>query len=345
MIAIFRIGSNYYSKMKRIAYCCIIFWCIVGMTACTAENPRGIEGSNTRSESRTVEVKEFVLDSTEGPYGSFLMAMPQTNSIQKGILVLLPGFGQQAKDIFLDTDFAAKGTAAGWTVVAYTGHTRMTADSFMRAKLGRVLAKTLDENKLPTTIPVFMGGFSAGGVIALRYAEWCQQYPNRTPVRIRGIFMADAPIDLFHSWTLLQELRTNNYSEISVQEADMVEQLYKRYYGNTPTSDVTLFSELSPFSIDPAKGQNEQYLKGVAVRSYHDIDVNWRLKNRNQTPKYDNFIATAELINRLNLSGNKEAEFIQVFEKGYRRDGRRHPHSWSIVDEVECLEWMNQLIQ
>lgn len=45
------------------------------------------------------------------------------------------------------------------------------------------------------------------------------------------------------------------------------------------------------------------------------------------------------------LMGNQEAEFIQTFQTGYRRNGQRHPHSWSIIDAEECVDWMKTLIE
>jgi len=106
-----------------------------------------------------------------------------------------------------------------------------------------------------------------------------------------------------------------------------------------------IFKALSPFSIDKSLGENERFLKEVAVRAYHDIDVSWRLIHRNQTARFDNYIATSELINRLMLLGNEQAEFIQTYQTGYRRNGDRHPHSWSIIDAEECVEWMKGLLE
>jgi hypothetical protein len=80
------------------------------------------------------------------------------------------------------------------------------------------------------------------------------------------------------------------------------------------------------------------------VRTYHDVDISWRIINRNQTVHGSNYEVTAELINRLVLMGNSRAEFIQTFQTGYRSNGQRHPHSWSIVNEVELIQWMNKLI-
>ena len=48
----------------------------------------------------------------------------------------------------------------------------------------------------------------------------------------------------------------------------------------------------------------------------------------------------AALVNALHLHGNEEAELILTQDKGYRPDGQRHPHSWSIVDEEEMVGWL-----
>ena len=97
--------------------------------------------------------------------------------------------------------------------------------------------------------------------------------------------------------------------------------------------------------MDKKYGENEKFLKNTAVRVYHDVDIAWRLINRNQTVRESNYLVTSELINRLLLMGNKKAEFMQSYQTGYRSDGRRHPHSWSIVDEVGFTMWMKELIK
>jgi hypothetical protein len=46
------------------------------------------------------------------------------------------------------------------------------------------------------------------------------------------------------------------------------------------------------------------------------------------------------MINLLQLKGNKEAELIVTQDKGIRLNGRKHPHSWSIMDSEDCLIWI-----
>jgi hypothetical protein len=50
----------------------------------------------------------------------------------------------------------------------------------------------------------------------------------------------------------------------------------------------------------------------------------------------------SELINRLLLSGNNKAEFIASKKEGRRNDGTRHTSTISIVDEVDCIQWIKK---
>jgi len=35
-----------------------------------------------------------------------------------------------------------------------------------------------------------------------------------------------------------------------------------------------------------------------------------------------------------------DVELIETKDKGYRADGERHPHSWSIVDTENLIHWI-----
>ena len=300
-----------------------------------------ILGCSYSQSDENITIEKVVIDSSDSEYGYYLSVKPK-GTIQS-VLVLFPGFSQKSESIFLDTDFHKLAVEQNILVIGFAGLMKLTADSTLREKISLVLSHVRKQTNIGKDKFV-LGGFSAGGVIALRYTELCYQFPDQYPIEPKGVFMADAPVDLFHSWRLQEENLKNNYSEISANEARWLGKYYSTFYGATPSENPELYIELSPFTINKEYGNNEQYLKDVAVRAYHDIDVEWRLKNRNQTARFDNYIATSELINQLLLMGNSKAEFIQTFKTGYRRNGQRHPHSWSIVDEKECLEWMNRLM-
>jgi hypothetical protein len=45
------------------------------------------------------------------------------------------------------------------------------------------------------------------------------------------------------------------------------------------------------------------------------------------------------------LAGNNEAEFISSRLPGLRSSGIRNPHSWSVVDEVDCVQWIKEKLK
>ncbi len=298
--------------------------------------------SSQTGTTTAINVEKKIIDENDKAFGYYLFVKPKTENI-KGVLVLFPGFTQLSESIFTDSQLHEFAHKNDLLTIGFAGRPIKTADPLLQQKINAVLEDAIATFNLSRDQFVF-GGFSSGGVIALRYVELCKQFPEQFPVNPKGVFMADSPIDMFHFWKLSEEILKNSTTEVAINEAKMVERMYRQFYGATPSENPEKYIELSPFSINKDYGTNEQYLKDVAVRAYHDIDIMWRLKNRNQTARYANYIATSELINRLLLMGNNRAEFIQTFQTGYRKNGKRHPHSWSIIDETECIEWIGSLL-
>jgi hypothetical protein len=52
------------------------------------------------------------------------------------------------------------------------------------------------------------------------------------------------------------------------------------------------------------------------------------------------------MINWLKFLGNSKAELIITTGKGYRGGGKmRHPHSWTIADGAELIDWMGKSVK
>ena len=108
----------------------------------------------------------------------------------------------------------------------------------------------------------------------------------------------------------------------------------------TPSSSPKKYDVLTPFDHRLTDPGNERFLKNIAVRVYEDIDVAWQINERRRSLYDSNVLCASELINRLVLQGNSNAEFVTSEQPGRRSNSMRHPHSWSIVDEVECVQWV-----
>ncbi len=226
------------------------------------------------------------------------------------------------------------------TIVWAEGN-KLYADSIVQIKLTTVLKDVIKKYRVNKDNFV-LGGYSAGGMVALRYAELCNEIITKFPIQPKGVFTVDSPIDVFTIWNDLETSAKNKYSPIAREEAERAMKLITADHG-VPKEHTLFYSKVTAFSMDKKIGENEKWLKNIAVRTYHEVDVAWRLINRNQTVSESNYLVTSELINRLLLLGNTKAEFIQSDRKGYRSNGARHPHSWSIIDEVECIQWIKGL--
>jgi len=298
--------------------------------------------TNSTTEVEKPKILKHTIDESDPEYGYYLTIEPKGNI--EGALLLLPGFGQLAQHVLPETKLHEVAAKNNLLTICFSTRFRSSADDFYQNKLNAALTDVIKRyDSDPEKFVI--GGFSAGGVIALRYTELCKEFPDQFPINPQGVFMADSPVDMFLIHDFFEEAIKENRSEVAVAEAKGSIAYLKKHYGKTPPEDPEFYGKLSPFSINPKYGENEKHLKDVAVRTYHDVDINWRLLNRNQPMRFQNYIATSELINRLLLMGNERAEFIQTFETGYRSNGKRHPHSWSIIDEEECIDWVEKLVK
>ncbi len=272
-------------------------------------------------------------------HGYYLATVPYSGHID-GVLILLPGFGQEAESIYPESKLFNTAAVNNILVIAVSGGNKLYADETLIGNLATVCNDVIKRYKANTE-KFAIGGYSAGGTIALRYTELCNQFPGKYPIKPKAVFMVDSPIDIFTIWDQLEETARDNFSEVAVTEANWAMDEIRKDKG-VPKENAKTYAAINAFSMNNEYVHNEQYLKNTAVRTYHDVDIAWRLVNRRQTVRGANYMVTAELINRLLLMGNNKAEFIQATGKGYRANGQRHPHSWSIVDEPECISWIKE---
>ncbi|MFN5168446.1 MAG: hypothetical protein ACK5DD_02375 [Cyclobacteriaceae bacterium] len=288
---------------------------------------------------QSVEKVFFGAERTEDYY---LMLRPHSDKIA-GVLVLLPGFGQLPESIFPESKLFNVAYANNLLTVAIAGGTKLYADEEVTAKLDRAFDHLLKKFSGVRKDQFIIGGYSAGGSIALRYTEACNQPTNQHRIAPRGVFTVDSPIDLFDIWGYFQREKEKNFSDAGVAEARFATDIMVREIGS-PTTNPARYSELTPFYRENKQPGNEQYLMNTAVRVYEDTDINWQLRERRRSVEDMNLFSAAALINRLLLQGHTRAEFMPAKQPGYRSSGLRHPHSWSIVDEVELVQWSLSLI-
>lgn len=280
--------------------------------------------------------EKVVFDRTSDE-GYYLALLPATGEVQ-GVLLLFPGFGQPAESVFSESKLPNVAYANNLLTIILANGPKLHADSALIQRISQAVSDIQTRYDVaPDRFAV--GGFSAGGTIALRYSEYCYDPNYEMLLRPFAVFTVDAPVDLFDIWTYFERETKKDFSEAGVNEAKFASQLMQEEIG-TPTENAARYSELTPFDRQLDQPGNERFLQDVPMRTYHDIDVAWLLNQRRRSLLDSNALAASELINRLLLLGNERAEFVQAQQPGYRSDGTRHPHSWSIVDEVELIRWV-----
>lgn len=272
--------------------------------------------------------------------GYYLESVPTSGKIE-AVLLLLPGFGQAPESIYQASRLPDKAVAQNILVISKAAGPTLWADDNVIQSVDAAIADVISRHPQTKKLKWSLGGFSAGGSVGLRYAEINADRTN-APAKFEAVFTVDSPVDLVGIWNYFDRELERSFSEAGTNEARYASQLMEKELG-TPASDSSAYAELTPFDIRLKQPGNEAQLKNMAVRVYHDVDLEWLIEERRRSARDANFFASSEMISRLRLMGNSRAEFMQSSKPGIRSNGERHPHSWSIVDEDECVSWIRRV--
>ncbi len=223
------------------------------------------------------------------------------------------------------------------------------SDGFRENMVGNVVLRCIDTliheivtaHKVPAD-KVIIGGMSAGGTGAIRYAQYCAAGKSAYHIKTAGVFAADPPLDYERMWYGAVHSIERGYNVNAVTEALALNDMFFRSIGGTPEQNQSAYQQRSPYSHTAAKGGNTGLLNNTYVRLYTEPDINWWIENRGKDYYDMNALDVAGMINQLKLNGNTNAELITTENKGY--DGEdRHPHAWSIVDQKGLIDWCLQV--
>jgi hypothetical protein len=107
-----------------------------------------------------------------------------------------------------------------------------------------------------------------------------------------------------------------------------------------PDSSFLNYENVSPYLASKNNINNIIGIKDLKVRLYTEPALDWQKQNRNRKYEDLNAYTIEKFYLSLQKNGCKKVELIKTENKGYRADGRRHPHAWSIVDREGLLMWM-----
>ncbi len=268
--------------------------------------------------------------------------VPKTPII--GTLVLLPSGGETTEDMLKQITLHQLAVEKGILVVIPSVNWR--TDN--REAEFQFLDKIFNEVSIKYSLSkdnFILGGLSNGGIISLTYAERAVKNPKKFSVIPKGVFALDTPLDEARLYRYSEREINRNISEAGVSEARWLKRNSERLYGGSPDQFPQRYSEASIFSFGAKDGGNAKYLKNIPVRMYTDLDVDWLIEERHRDLYDWNGIDIVAMVNQLKIMGNKNATVNISKGKGVRLDGSKNPHSWSIMDSEDCLNWILKLLK
>jgi hypothetical protein len=190
---------------------------------------------------------------------------------------------------------------------------------------------------------VFMGGISASGTRALKYAQYCNQGKSKFGIKINGVFAVDSPLDLERFY--YSALNNGKYFMKGMKsEAEMMLQVFPERLGY-PGNKKATYTKASVYSYMDKDGGNASHLKSTSVLLIHEPDIDWWIKERGATYFDINSFDNAGMYNYLKNQKHLDVELLTTTGKGFDRNGNRKCHSWTIVDEGYLISWITSRLK
>lgn len=257
----------------------------------------------------------------------------------KGVLVLLPAAWETVEHAISSTKDLCREALENGLVVLYPSiNQHIVLTDANREFLNAVFRDAIARYGLPADRFV-LGGLSMGGHLSVRYAELALEDRSKTVVVPRAVIDVDGPTDLETLYRNCQRGLAGGRSANKGEGNYVISEL-EHSTGGVPDSVRAQYVRFSIYSRSESDGGSARFLTHLPVRIYNDVDVSWWITNRASDLYSMNALDQSAMINFLNGIGNRKAEFINALGKGYRIEGNRHPHSWSIVEPVDCIAWI-----
>ena len=254
----------------------------------------------------------------------------------RGFIFLLPGFGETAERVLQQTDLPKQLALNGILTVIPTfqdGVLSFGVDSLSQQNFDNILKDVKAKHKLIDQ-RFFIGGYSVGGSRAIKYTE------NAT-VKPTAIFAIDPPLDFERMYnSAKRDIRLSTDSNPNEENIYIVERLEKET-GGSPLTNLSDYYKFSPYSFSDTTQTTIKKLIKIPLRIYTEPDISWWMKERRADFTSMNSTECSAMINELNRLGNTNATLITTQNKGFRKpENKRHPHSWSIVNNDELIKWL-----
>lgn len=258
------------------------------------------------------------------------------SSLDSALLIIFPGGGASIEDTKEAFQISEKAPRNGISVLFMNFNRKLWIEDSDSEYLREIIEDLMAENGL-NTHKIFIGGMSLGGTVSLSLANYLTTHSNLKP---SGVFVVDSPIDLYALYESSQkDLLRTDFSEERLAEPKWIINYFEEEFGGKDSFLLNI-QKVSPFTLKTKHTENISALKESQLRFYTEPDTNWLMENRQTDFESSNAFTLQRINDVLKEKNWKDVTLIQTKNKGYRANGARHPHSWSIVGIDDLLKWI-----
>jgi pimeloyl-ACP methyl ester carboxylesterase len=263
-------------------------------------------------------------------------------SVPKGVIVILPGGGETVEMVEKQVRLHKMATQKNYLVVIPSINWGTNKYYPEYKFLDTIFTQLIKQYKVSKK-DFILGGYSGGAMLSLSYAIRANKYVDSTLIKRKAVFGVDPPVDFAHLWKHCENDIARNFSESAVNEGKWIMDSYTQDFGGSPEMFPQEYINYSIYSHSEKDGGNAKYLLSTPLLLYTEPGIEWQMKNRRRDVYDLNCSDISAMINLLNLKGHPDANLVITNNKGRRLDGKAHPHSWSIMDNNQVLDWIEKI--
>lgn len=286
-----------------------------------------------KSEKKTIDKKEIKTK----VFATEKYELIKSTKDSKAVLILFGGFGEKPADIKREFKIEEIAKKNNISLLLMNYSNKLWLEESEKSDLAALLQTTLEKHNLHKK-DIFIGGFSSGGVVSLHISNYIIGL-KEFYIDPKGVFIADSPIDLLALYKSSEKNIEKKFSEVAVQESNWIINHLEEQLGN-PKKDISKYEKYAVYILASDYTKNLEHLKNTKLRFYTEPDKKWWKAKRMADYEQMNAYYIKNLSESLKKQGFKNVEYIATKNKGYRANGDRHPHSWSIVDKENLVDWI-----
>lgn len=268
----------------------------------------------------------------------YTLHLPESSPVA---IIIFPSGGALDTTRYIDEYELIEPALANDIAVLFVSTGKIIEFLFTDKEIGiidEIIGSALEKHKLIDK-PIFLAGMSLGGTMAMRYSEYCFLNKSAYGLKPKAIAICDAPLDMLRLWNEQKQAIINNYHPNAVGEANWVLHFLRKHLNGSPDESLRNYIDYSPFVYEHENKNKTSLFKSIPIRMYHEPDINWWIENRAKDYNTINSIDLAGFYNSLRLIGNNKAELVTTYQRRKDYEKGSSPHTWSIVDNQELLEW------